>query len=100
MINPIIPVKAKLCTNCGKETLNLYDSRLKTVPYDTYVMYKEQGIDVDLENRDLSHFKCSNCGAIYPVDRRGKFPYPVADYDIRIQAFEEKDHKKILTRND
>lgn len=96
MICPIEIPKCRHCPNCGKEAITLYDSKLNAIPYDKYMMYKEQGINVNLEDRDLSHFKCDNCKTMYPVDRTSDFPYPLYDYDIRMQRFGEKNHRKML----
>lgn len=89
-------VEAKYCPACDNQTLELYDERLKTIPYDNYILYKEQGINVDLENRDLSHFKCTTCKTVFPVDRSKEFPAPVYDYSIRVQNFQEDNYRSIL----
>lgn len=92
LVRPITFVKATICNECGCDSLELYDSHDRPMGVKSY--YDNNDTEI-LSRLNARYFKCTNCGADYPIQWIGNKPIPLTmgTYELFFNRF------KILSGN-
>lgn len=96
MIEAIKKLRPDYCIRCNTErSLECYDSRNTSINYSILIdkYYSDQSILDRIENMDISHIRCRNCGSTYSIDWRSRLPIPLRS-NIDVNIFVNKQLKK------
>lgn len=85
-IEPIKFIKSTICNECGYDSLEIYDNRDKPMHIKSHI---ENGEELLLQRLGARYFKCTNCGADYPIQWINDKPMPLAmsTFDLFFDRF-------------
>ena len=86
MIMPIKFVEPTICNKCGNDSLEIYDNKDRSMHLKSHL---ENGEEALLQKLCARYFKCSSCGAEYPIQWIDNKPIPLAmsTFDLFFDRF-------------
>lgn len=76
MIEPFKIVPAFICSNCGKDTIEIFDFFGNPVRYKAMILGKPESLEF-LKDRNIYSMKCKNCGMEYKMEWKDDASYPI-----------------------